>query len=143
MFEQQYRVRIVIADDDAGVRRDLRDLLELTGAVHVVGDAADGLTAVETCRALQPDVVVLDLELPVLDPELPVLDGFATATRIKDQAPTCRVVALTVHGDEATRRRAVVAGFDAFVVKGAPLSELLGAIDPLTPRKPALQGGQS
>jgi DNA-binding NarL/FixJ family response regulator len=136
MFEQHHRVRIVIADDDAGVRRDLRDLLELTGAVQTVGHAADGLTAVETSRALQPDVVVLDLDMPVLD-------GFAAAKRIKDQMPACRVVALTVHGDEATRKRAVAAGFDAFVVKGAPLSELLGAIDPLTPRKPALQGGQS
>jgi DNA-binding NarL/FixJ family response regulator len=136
MFEQHHRVRIVIADDDAGVRRDLRDLLELTGAMQVIGDAADGLAAVETTGLLQPDVVVLDLEMPMLD-------GLAAATRIKAQTPGCRVVALTVLGDEATRRRAFAAGFDAFVVKGAPLSELLGAINPLTPRKPALQGGQS
>ena len=124
-MEQHERVRIVIADDDANVRRDLRDLLEIAGATVIVGEAGDGLAAVDKTGLLRPDTVILDIEMPRLD-------GFAAARRIKTALPQTRVVALTVHGDAATRQRAADAGIDAFVVKGAPLSELLGAVRPLT-----------
>ncbi len=136
MFEQQRRVRIVIADDDAGVRRDLRDLLDITGTAEIVGEAADGLESIDEARRHSPDAVVLDVAMPALD-------GLAAARRIKAQMPACRVVVLTVFGDETTRLRAEAAGVDAFVIKGAPLSELLRAICSLPPTDPARQGGFS
>jgi len=120
---QQYKPRIVIVDDAADVRRDLRLLLEIAG-LEVVGEAADGREAVEKAALLDPDVVVSDLAMPVLD-------GYAAAAAIRAASPQCRLVALSIYSDDSGRSKARAAGFDAFVVKGAPLAELLGAIRPL------------
>ena len=114
-------VRLLIADDVAQVRQDLRLALELAGGLHVIGEAADGQTAVTLAERLQPDVILMDLEMPVLD-------GYQAARQIKDRCPACRVVALTVHGDEASRLRAFAQGVDAFVVKGAALQTLMDTI---------------
>jgi len=119
---QQYKPRIVIVDDTADVRRDLRLLLEIAG-LEVVGEAADGREAIEKAALLDPDVVVSDLAMPVLD-------GYAAAAAIRAASPQCRLVALSIHSDDSGRRKARAAGFDAFVVKGAPLVELLGALRP-------------
>lgn len=113
--------RILIVDDNAEVRRELRTLLPLAGDLEVVGEAADGLEAVRLAEALRPHVILLDLQMPVLD-------GYGAARRIKDCWPACRVVALTVHDDEAARRKASQAGVDLFLVKGSPLSVLVDAI---------------
>ena len=123
MFRQQCKPRIVIVDDAADVRRDLRLLLEIEG-LEVVGEAADGREAIEKAALLNPDVVVSDLAMPVLD-------GYAAAAAIRAALPQCRLVALSTYSDDSGRRKARAAGFDAFVVKGAPLVELLGAIRPL------------
>ena len=123
MFRQQYKPRIVIVDDAADVRRDLRLLLEIAG-LEIVGEAADGREAIETAALLNPDVVVSDLAMPVLD-------GYAAAAAIRAASPQCRLVALSIYSDDSGRSKARAAGFDAFVVKGAPLAELLGAIRPL------------
>ena len=123
MFNQQYKPRIVIVDDAADVRRDLRLLLEIAG-LEVVGEAADGREAIEKAALLSPDVVVSDLAMPLLD-------GYAAAAAIRAALPQCRLVALSIYSDDSGRRKARAAGFDAFVVKGAPLLELLGAIRPL------------
>ncbi len=135
MFKQRPRLRILIVDDIADVRRDLRVLLEIAGSLEiagdleVVGEAADGEAAVDLSLRLRPDVVILDLAMPGLD-------GCGAATRIKSGLAACRLVALTVHSDDATRLKARAAGFDAFVVKGAPLPELLGAIGSLAAHTP-------
>jgi DNA-binding NarL/FixJ family response regulator len=114
----------VIADDAADVRRDLRLLLEIAG-LEVIGEAADGREAIEKAALLNPDVVVSDLAMPVLD-------GYAAAAAIRAALPQCRLVALSIYSDNSGRCKARGAGFDAFVVKGAPLVELLGAIRPPT-----------
>jgi DNA-binding NarL/FixJ family response regulator len=114
-------LRIVIVDDFSRVREDLRTALTLVGGIEVVGQAANGREAVDLAARLAPDAVVMDVEMPVLD-------GCEAARAIKAHCPACRVVALTVHGDEATRRRAFRAGFDEFVVKGAALKTLVRAI---------------
>ena len=122
MFRQQYEPRILIVDDAADVRGDLRILLEIAG-LEVVGEAADGREAIEKAALLHPDVVVSDLAMPLLD-------GYAAAAAIRAALPQCRLVALSIYSDDSGRRKARAAGFDAFVVKGAPLVELLGAIRP-------------
>jgi DNA-binding NarL/FixJ family response regulator len=113
--------RILIVDDNAEVRRELQTLLPLAGDLEVVGEAADGLEAVRLAEVLLPHAILLDLQMPVLD-------GCAAARRIKDRWPACRVVALTVHDDEATRQKARQAGVDVFLVKGSPLGALVAAI---------------
>ncbi|MBN1320819.1 MAG: response regulator transcription factor [Thermoleophilia bacterium] len=136
MSDQGSKVRTLIVDDVASVRRDLRLLLEIAGGFQVVGEASDGGEAVELAGALLPDVVVMDLAMPVLD-------GFQAAARIKSGTSACRIVALTVHGAEAVRRQADAVGFDAYVVKGAPLMELLEAISPRRNQNPSDTGGLS
>ena len=96
-------------------------MFALIGGLEVVGEAANGEEAVRLTRALSPDVVVMDLEMPVLS-------GFEAARRIKETCPDCRVVVLTIHEGEEERRMADLAGVDAFVTKGAPIEELMAGI---------------
>ncbi len=116
-------IRLLIVDDIPPVRRELHGLLDLAGHVQVIGEAADGAEAVRLSIALQPDVVLMDLEMPVLD-------GFAAARQIKALLPSCRLIALSIHEEAATRLQALQAGFDAFIPKGAGLQDLLDALVP-------------
>jgi DNA-binding NarL/FixJ family response regulator len=120
-------VRVLIVDDVPEVRQDLIKVLNLVGEIYnthpleIVGEAADGLEAINQSISLQPDVVVMDLEMPFLD-------GFEAARQIKERCPACRIVALTVHDYSAARQRADQAGIDAFVVKGTPVEILAETI---------------
>ena len=113
--------RVLIADDNPQVRRELRTLLPLAGDIEIVGEAADGLEALRLAQALQPEVVLMDLEMPVLD-------GYEATRQIKASSPSCRVVALTIHGYEAARQKASQSGVDVFLVKGGSVETLVQAI---------------
>jgi len=113
--------RLLIVDDISQVRQDLHYLLELEGRIDVAGEAADGLAAVSQVQALQPDVVLMDLEMPVLD-------GYEATRRIKALHPACRVVALSLHSYPSAREKAFQAGVDNFIEKGAPIDMLVHAI---------------
>jgi DNA-binding NarL/FixJ family response regulator len=115
------RRRVLIADDSSQVRQELRTLLPLAGDIEIVGEAADGREAIRLAQTLQPEVVLMDLEMPVLD-------GYEATRQIKACSPSCRVVALTVHGYEAARQKAMQAGADVFLVKGAAVESLVQAI---------------
>jgi len=112
---------VLIVDDSPQVRQELRTLLTLVGDIEIVGEAADGLEAIRAAQVLQPEVILMDLEMPVMD-------GYQAAQQIKALYPNCRVVALTVYGDPASRNRAAQAGMDMFLVKGVPLESLVQAI---------------
>jgi len=114
-------IRVLLVDDTAHVRQELRTVLTLSGEVEVVGEAGNGHEAVEMALRLHPDIVLMDLEMPIMD-------GCEAARQIKASCPTCRVVALTIHDEPLDRRRAAAAGVDAFVVKGSSLESLLEAI---------------
>jgi DNA-binding NarL/FixJ family response regulator len=114
-------IRMLIVDDVAQVRQDLRILLALSCDVEVVGEASNGLEAISQAEIHQPDVILMDLEMPVLD-------GYAATRQIKNLNRSCRIVALTVHGYEEARQKALQAGVDAFIVKGEPLEKLVQAI---------------
>jgi len=120
-------IRVLIVDDVAQVQQDLRTVLTLAGdadtehPIEVVGEAANGLEAIDQADSLQPDVVLMDLEMPVMD-------GYEAARQIKARCPGTRVIALTVHDYPTARQDALQAGMDGFIVKGAPLETLLQAI---------------
>ncbi len=114
-------MRVLIVDDAPQVRQDLRLLLELSGEVEVVGEAADGREAIRQAGALRPDAVLLDLAMPEMD-------GYAAAREIKTRWPACRVIAFSVHGYPEARQQAGRAGADDFVEKGAPLCQLLRSL---------------
>ncbi len=113
--------RVLIVDDIPQVRHELHTLLHLSGCVQVIGEAADGVEAIRLARQLEPDVVLLDLEMPVLD-------GYGAALQIKAQLPLCRIIALSIHEDLASRQKAQQAGVDVFIPKGTGSRELLDAI---------------
>jgi DNA-binding NarL/FixJ family response regulator len=119
-------IRVLIVDDMAQVRRDLRTVLSLAGQaaglqIEVVGEAGNGQEAIQCATALEPDVVLMDLEMPVMG-------GYEATRQIKTHSPDCRVIALTIHGDETVRQKANQAGVDVFIVKGAPVETLVQAI---------------
>ena len=114
-------LRVLVVDDTAQVRRDLRSMLALCGGIEVVGEAGNGQEAIQQERILAPDVVLMDLAMPVMD-------GFEAAQRIKGRRPGCRIVALSVHAGDEDRRLAFLAGVDAFVVKGAPVATLMESL---------------
>jgi DNA-binding NarL/FixJ family response regulator len=119
-------IRVLIVDDMAQVRHDLRTLLPLAGQaaglqIEVVGEAGNGQEAIQRATALQPDAVLMDLEMPIMD-------GCEATRQIKTNSPSCRVIALTIHSDETARQKAGQAGVDDFVVKGAPISSLIQAM---------------
>ena len=113
--------RVLLVDDHAVVREGLRAFLELQPGMAVVGEAADGRTAVERARALQPDVVLLDLVMPELD-------GLVALPRILEASPSSRVVVLTSFGDEERVARAVRAGAAGYLLKDARPDEIVAAI---------------
>jgi DNA-binding NarL/FixJ family response regulator len=137
-------VRVLIADDQPRARRSLRALLtamhwstpshaeQLTPAgflpVEVIGEAEDGLQAVEQVWALHPDVVVMDLLLHTVSAPEPKLDGMATIQTIKSRWPAIRIVVLTMYATD--RASVLAAGADAFLLKGCPTRELLDAVMP-------------
>jgi len=112
---------VLIADDLPSIRQALSTMFALIGGLEVVGEAADGEEAVRLTKRLRPNVVVMDLEMPVLS-------GLEAARRIKESCPDCRVVVLTIHEGEEERRMACLAGVDAFIIKGAPVEELVAGI---------------
>jgi two-component system response regulator NreC len=114
-------LRVLLVDDSAQVRQELGQLLELSGLIHIVGEAADGQEAIRLAAKLLPQVIVMDLEMPGLD-------GYAATRQIKDHQPALRVVILSVYTRPDAERRAREAGADSFVVKGASYHVLLSAI---------------
>ena len=120
-------IRALIVDDAAWVRQDLRTVLTLAGEtgkekrIEIVGEAADGMEAIRQADVLQPDVILMDLEMPVLE-------GYKAAQQIKAHIPACRVIALTVHDYEAARRKAFEARMDDFIVKGTDVCALVQVI---------------
>ena len=113
--------RILLVDDSAQVRQELRTLLPLAGDIEIVGEAADGREALRLTQALQPEVVLMDLEMPVLD-------GFQATHYIKSNYPSILIIVLTIHDDLETRQKAALAGADSFIAKSAPLNGLIRSI---------------
>jgi DNA-binding NarL/FixJ family response regulator len=114
-------ITILLVDDQPAVRRGLRMRLALEPDVTVVGEADDGAKAVEMAASLDPDVVVMDVEMPGMD-------GIAACTALQERALRSSVVVLTLYDDAAMRDRALAAGAVAFVGKGEAAEALPVAI---------------
>lgn len=116
------QVTVVVADDDARVRRDFRAILELEPDLAVLAVVADGEAAVQACRALQPEVVVLDVRMPVLD-------GIEATRRIhQEHAQRCRVLVVTTFDLDDYVLGAVRAGASGFLLKEAAPEDLADAV---------------
>jgi DNA-binding NarL/FixJ family response regulator len=114
-------IRILIADDHPLFRAGLRALLESIPDTEVAGEAATGEEAVEVARALVPDVVVMDINMPGLN-------GIDATRRIVDQSEDVKVLVMTMHDDDEAVFAAIRAGARGYQLKGAAQDETLRAI---------------
>jgi DNA-binding NarL/FixJ family response regulator len=114
-------IRLLVADDHPVVRDGLRAMLATQPDMELAGEAATGTQAVAQARALRPDVVLMDLQMPELD-------GPAAIATLRQQAPEVRVLVLTTFGTDADITRAVDAGATGYLLKDAPREQLFGAI---------------
>lgn len=114
-------IRILLADDHPVYRAGLAGLIEVSDGLEVVGQAGDGYEAVELAAALQPDVAVLDLNMPDLH-------GLEATREIVKRCPATAVLVLTMYDDDATIFRAIQAGARGYAVKTEPPGALMGAI---------------
>jgi DNA-binding NarL/FixJ family response regulator len=116
------KLRLLLVDDHAVVREGLRSLLGTDQRFEVVGEASDGLTAVNAAETLHPDVVVMDVSMPGLN-------GAQLARKLKENAPQTKTLALTVHEEGGYLRSLMDAGASGYVLKRSATSELLRAIE--------------
>jgi two-component system response regulator NreC len=114
-------LRVLLADDHAVVRAGLKALLEAQPDLSVVGEAADGRTAVDLACQLLPDVAVVDVSMPGLG-------GAEVTERIARDCPRVRVVALTAHEESGYVRRLLAAGAAGYVLKRSAADELVRAV---------------
>ena len=114
-------IRILIADDHAVIRDGLSMILGLQDDFTVIGQAQDGLEAVELCRRSAPDVVIMDLIMPKLD-------GCAATQKITSENPDIRVLLLTSYTESSKILHAIKGGASGAIGKNAPREELLSAI---------------
>ena len=114
-------IRVLVVDDHPAVRRGLRTFLELAGDLEVVGEAADGASAVELVADLAPDVVLLDMMLPGLD-------GVAVLHELRRRELTCRVLVVTSFTDRARLLPAVRAGARGYLSKDVDPQALVAAV---------------
>lgn len=104
------RPRAVVADDHFMMRREVVEHLIRQGLVEVVGEAVDGIQAVELARTLQPDLIVMDIDMPRMN-------GIEATTRIASDHPAIAIIGLSVHSDEAMHERMTSAGARASLCK--------------------------
>jgi DNA-binding NarL/FixJ family response regulator len=114
-------IRVLLCDDHAVVREGLARLLESTDGIDVAGTAADGVEAVEAAAELQPDVILMDLQMPNLD-------GVGATRRITSRAPEAQVVVLTSFSDNTRIHDALDAGARGYLLKDAEAPEVVRAI---------------
>lgn len=116
------KLRVLLVDDHAVVREGLRALLSNDQRFEIVGEAADGVTALSAAERLHPDVVVLDVSIPGLN-------GAQVTRRLKSSQPDVRTLALTVHEEGGYLRSLMDAGASGYVLKRSAPAELLRAIE--------------
>src|SRR5579875_1403499 len=114
-------IRVLLAEDQAMTRGALAALLGLAGDIEVVAQVGRGDEVVTAALASQPDVALLDIEMPGGD-------GLFAAAELRQRLPSCRVLILTTFGRPGYLRRAMESGVIGFLVKDAPASELATAV---------------
>jgi two-component system, NarL family, response regulator DegU len=114
-------IRIVITDGYPIFRRGLRMVIEADSLLKVVAEADDGQSALARIQELQPDVVVLDIDMPPPD-------GLAIARQLREQQLPVAAIFLTMHKDEALLNAALDAGVKGFIVKDGAANKIVGCI---------------
>jgi len=115
------RLRVMVADDHALFRRGLQMVLEAEPDIDLVGEASDGVEAVERSQELMPDVILMDVRMPKRS-------GIEAASQIKDLLPHVKILMLTISDEEADLYDAIKAGASGYLLKEMPIEEVADAI---------------
>ncbi len=115
------KIKVLIADDHQVVRDGLSAILQTKDDIMVVGEARDGVEAVEKTRQLQPDVVLMDISMPRMN-------GVEATRRIKEQCPDVRVVVLTMYEEEEYIFDLVKTGVSGYLLKNSDSALIVKAI---------------
>jgi len=114
-------VRVLLADDHTIVRESLVSALQASGECVVVGQAADGVEAIDKAMALRPDIAIVDISMPRLN-------GIEVVRRLHAQLPGTRTLVLTMHEEEEYVLQVVRAGASGFLLKDSAIGELIAAV---------------
>jgi DNA-binding NarL/FixJ family response regulator len=115
------KTKVLVADDHPVVREGLSAMLSREKDIEVVGEAQNGREAIEKARALQPDIILMDLRMPEVD-------GIEAMRRIKSENPLVQFIILTTYDNDEYIFKGIEAGARAYLLKDAPRSDLFKAI---------------
>ncbi|MPV49826.1 response regulator transcription factor [Pseudactinotalea sp. HY158] len=115
------KIRVLIVDNEALVRHALRIFVDRAEATAVVGEATNGADAIEECVRLQPDVVLMDIQMPQLN-------GIEATAQLSERCPDSRVLAITTFSSDSHVVAALRAGASGFLVKDTAPDEIIKAI---------------
>lgn len=114
-------IGVLVADDHTLVRRGLISLLSLAEGIRVVGEAADGRAAVERALEIDPDVVLMDINMPLLN-------GLEATRKLKKEAPHVRILILSAHDNEQYILQVIQSGANGYLLKNSSADDLFSAI---------------
>ncbi|MBI1881748.1 MAG: response regulator [Chloroflexi bacterium] len=115
------KIRLLIVDDIPETRENLRKLLFFESDIDVVGAATNGEEGIQMAVELQPDIVLMDINMPGVD-------GITASERISQQVPFCQIIMMSVQGEADYLRRSMLAGAREFLIKPFSSDELVGSI---------------
>jgi DNA-binding NarL/FixJ family response regulator len=121
LLEKVSTTRVVLADDHDIVRQGLKRLLDRAPEIEVVGEASDGLEALKSVKALAPDVLLLDIEMPGMD-------GIEVARRLREANIDVRILILSAYDDREYIRALLDIGVSGYLVKGEAPGKIVEAI---------------
>jgi pilus assembly protein CpaE len=119
--EGQNKIRLLIVDDIPETRENLRKLLFFESDIDVVGAAMDGQEGIDMAVELQPDIVLMDINMPGVD-------GIAASERISQAVPFCQIIMMSVQGEADYLRRSMLAGAREFLIKPFSSDELISSV---------------
>lgn len=119
--EDQEKIRLLIVDDIPETRENLRKLLFFESDIDVVGAATDGEEGIQMALELQPDIVLMDINMPGVD-------GITASERISQQVPFCQIIMMSVQGEADYLRRSMLAGAREFLIKPFSSDELVSSV---------------
>ena len=115
------KINVMIADDHSLIREGLKQLLEFDGTIKIVGEASNGIECLEKMNVYNPDVLLLDINMPEMN-------GIEVLKKMKDDNSQVKVLILTVHNEMDYLMKAVDIGLDGYILKESESAELKKAI---------------
>lgn len=115
------RIKVIVVDDSAETRNNIKTLLSFDKRVEVIGEAENGEEAILICREARPDIILMDINMPVLD-------GIRATEEITLCVPESTVIIMSVQGDQEYLRKAMTAGAREFLIKPFSAEELINTV---------------